>query len=289
MQELFSNNARTTLTGSSQPWASAPGAGTSESWQVASTGGRFPAVVTGTSQARAAIFSPSTPELDPEIVLITNTNDGTHFQVTRGAEGSTVHTHNAGDVFAAVMTKGSLAQFALLDSPAFTGIPTAPTAGGGTNTTQLATTAFVLLLLASPTFTGVPAAPTPGAGTNTTQIATTAFVQAAVAVLAATQALLVHTTQTASYTLVLGDAGTCVEMNVGSANNLTIPPNSSVAFPVDTVLEIFQLGAGQTTIAAGAGVTRRSDGAKVKIAGQYGTVSLRQRAIDEWVLSGDLA
>jgi hypothetical protein len=35
--------------------------------------------------------------------------------------------------------------------------------------------------LASPTFTGTPAAPTAGAGTNTTQLATTAFVQAAVA------------------------------------------------------------------------------------------------------------
>jgi hypothetical protein len=35
-------------------------------------------------------------------------------------------------------------------------------------------------LLASPTFTGIPAAPTATAGTNTTQIATTAFVQSAV-------------------------------------------------------------------------------------------------------------
>jgi hypothetical protein len=35
--------------------------------------------------------------------------------------------------------------------------------------------------LASPTFTGVPAAPTATAGTNTTQLATTAFVTAAVA------------------------------------------------------------------------------------------------------------
>lgn len=33
--------------------------------------------------------------------------------------------------------------FAVLDSPAFTGTPTAPTAAAGTNTTQLATTAFV--------------------------------------------------------------------------------------------------------------------------------------------------
>ena len=37
--------------------------------------------------------------------------------------------------------------------------------------------------IASPTFTGTPAAPTAGAGTNTTQLATTAFVTAAVAAL----------------------------------------------------------------------------------------------------------
>ncbi len=79
---------------------------------------------------------------------------------------------------------------ALLASPTFTGTPAAPTATAGTNTTQLATTAFVtgavstgvsgLAPVASPTFTGVPAAPTATAGTNTTQVATTAFVQAAV-------------------------------------------------------------------------------------------------------------
>jgi hypothetical protein len=61
-------------------------------------------------------------------------------------------------------------------SPTFTGTPLAPTASAGTNTTQLATTAFVQGEKASPTFTGTPLAPTATAGTNTTQIATTAFV-----------------------------------------------------------------------------------------------------------------
>lgn len=42
-----------------------------------------------------------------------------------------------------------------------------------------------LATLASPTFTGIPAAPTAAAGTNTTQLATTAFVSAAVADLVA--------------------------------------------------------------------------------------------------------
>ena len=71
-----------------------------------------------------------------------------------------------------------IATKAPLASPNFTGIPLAPTANAGTNTTQLATTAFVQGILSGPTFTGVPAAPTASAGTNTTQIATTAFVQA---------------------------------------------------------------------------------------------------------------
>ena len=78
---------------------------------------------------------------------------------------------------------GSLAAYAPLASPTFTGTPAAPTAAGGTNTTQLATTAFVATSfapLASPTLTGTPAAPTAAAGTNTTQVATTAFVTGAV-------------------------------------------------------------------------------------------------------------
>lgn len=47
---------------------------------------------------------------------------------------------------------------------------------------------------ASPTFTGIPAAPTPAAGTNTTQLATTAFVQAAVGA-AKQQIVIVNETQ----------------------------------------------------------------------------------------------
>ncbi|RWI19453.1 MAG: hypothetical protein EOQ94_20890 [Mesorhizobium sp.] len=68
-------------------------------------------------------------------------------------------------------------------SPTFTGTPTAPTAAAGTNSTQIATTAYVDTTFApkaSPTFTGTPAAPTAAPGTNTTQIATTGFVKAAI-------------------------------------------------------------------------------------------------------------
>ena len=70
-----------------------------------------------------------------------------------------------------------------LISPTFSGSPKAPTAPAGTNTTQIATTAFVdanFAPLDSPTFTGTPAAPTATADDNSTTIATTAYADGAV-------------------------------------------------------------------------------------------------------------
>jgi len=64
------------------------------------------------------------------------------------------------------------------DNISLTGVPTAPTAANSTSTTQIATTAFVQAQKASPAFTGTPTAPTAANATSTTQIATTAFVQA---------------------------------------------------------------------------------------------------------------
>lgn len=82
---------------------------------------------------------------------------------------------------------GALPAYALLASPTFTGTPAAPTAAGGTNSTQIATTEFVTANfagLAGPTFTGDPKAPTPSPGDNDTSIATTAFVATSFAPLA---------------------------------------------------------------------------------------------------------
>lgn len=85
------------------------------------------------------------------------------------------------------LTAGALASYAPLNSPVLTGTPLAPTAADGTNTTQIATTAYVvsrvntaitgLAPLASPSFTGTPLAPTPTTADNTTKIATTAYVK----------------------------------------------------------------------------------------------------------------
>lgn len=91
-----------------------------------------------------------------------------------------------------------------------------------------------------------------------------------------------------SYTLVLTDAGKMVTCSNASAITLTVPPNSSVAFPTNTRIDLLQYGAGQVTIAAGAGVTIYSKGSALKMSAQYAGATLWKKATDTWVLIGDL-
>lgn len=103
------------------------------------------------------------------------------------------------------------------------------------------------------------------------------------------QTLVLPSSKTTNYTLVLGDGGTAVEMTNAAAITLTVPPDSSVAFPVGTIIEVAQLGAGPVTVTAGAGVILQSADGLVKTRAQYSAVSLRKRATDSWLLAGDLA
>ncbi|MGF7229618.1 MAG: hypothetical protein ACQR33_06610 [Candidatus Saccharibacteria bacterium] len=148
---------------------------------------------------------------------------------------------------------------------------------------NLAHTAGDEVIAGIKTFTASPIVPAP---TISSQVANKSYVDAAVA---AGNTTIPATTQASNYTFVLADAGTCVEGTSASAQTFTIPPNSTVAFALGTVVEVFQFGSGQITIAAGVGVTLLSDGGKLNTAGQYATISLRQRAINVWVLAGDLA
>lgn len=94
--------------------------------------------------------------------------------------------------------------------------------------------------------------------------------------------------QTASYTLVAADKAKMVEMNVSTANNLTVPTNASVPFPVGTKIDILQVGAGQTTIVAASGVTVNATPG-LKIRAQWGSATLIKRAENTWVLVGDIS
>ena len=99
--------------------------------------------------------------------------------------------------------------------------------------------------------------------------------------------------QTASYTAVLADGNnTLVTLSNASANTFTIPPNGSVAFPVGTILNFAQTGAGQTTITQGSGVTITSVGATAsapKTRVQYSACSAVQTSANNWLVFGDIA
>jgi hypothetical protein len=93
--------------------------------------------------------------------------------------------------------------------------------------------------------------------------------------------------QSASYTLALADKGKLVEISNASANTLTVPPSSSVDFPVGSQITVLQTGAGQTTITAGLGVTINGTPG-LKLRAQWSSVTLIKRLTDTWVVVGDL-
>lgn len=91
-----------------------------------------------------------------------------------------------------------------------------------------------------------------------------------------------------SYTLVLADAAKWLELSNAAAITLTVPPNSAVAFPIGTVIQGMQTGAGQVTIAQGAGVTVNASPG-LKVAAQYGSFGLIKVATDTWRAFGRLS
>ena len=94
--------------------------------------------------------------------------------------------------------------------------------------------------------------------------------------------------KTASYTLSsLTERDDMIEMGSGSALTLTIPPASAIDYPIGTSIDVLQTGAGQVTIAAGAGVTvNATPGLKLRTT--WSSCTLFKRAANTWVVFGDL-
>ena len=92
-----------------------------------------------------------------------------------------------------------------------------------------------------------------------------------------------HGTQTTTpYVLQIDDRGCIIEMNLAGANQVSVPTNASVAFPVGTVIAIYQMGAGQTTILPFTPVTttiRNPSSNTTRV--QFSQIYLRKRATDE--------
>jgi hypothetical protein len=102
----------------------------------------------------------------------------------------------------------------------------------------------------------------------------------------------INTQTGTTYTTVLDDNGKLVTLSNASAITLTIPPNSSVAYPVGAQLNLAQLGAGQVTFAGGSGVTIVSTGATAsapKLRAQYSTATAVQTSTNNWLVMGDIS
>ena len=101
--------------------------------------------------------------------------------------------------------------------------------------------------------------------------------------------------QTATYTAVLTDnRNKIVRMNVSTANDFLIPTNASVAFPIGSVINVTQLGTGQTTIKAvtSGTTTITSTGATStapKLRARYSAASCSKVATDTWLVVGDIS
>lgn len=99
---------------------------------------------------------------------------------------------------------------------------------------------------------------------------------------------IITNSQTVAYTLALTDKDKLVEMNLGSNHQLTVPLNSTAAFPIGTQITVLQVNTGQTTIAGAVGVTVNGTPG-LKLRAQWSSATLIKRGTDTWVAIGDLS
>lgn len=100
--------------------------------------------------------------------------------------------------------------------------------------------------------------------------------------------------RSATYTAVLADnKNTLVTMAVATANDFLLPTNASVAFPIGSVINVVQTGAGKTTIkAVTPGTTTVSSTGAVpaspELRAQFSAASCIKTATDTWLVVGDI-
>lgn len=90
-------------------------------------------------------------------------------------------------------------------------------------------------------------------------------------------------------TAVLADGGNVVTSNNAAAVLQTIPSNAAVPYPIDTIIEFIQLGAGQMTFAVTTDTLLPIPGGVAKSAGQGASVFLKKVATTTWQILGNLA
>lgn len=93
----------------------------------------------------------------------------------------------------------------------------------------------------------------------------------------------------ANRTFGLTDSGKMIRLTGTTARTWTIPPNSSVAFPIGTVIVLRTASTGTVAVARGASVALRSNGSSTdadKTIPAYTKAVLTQEAANVWTIDG---
>jgi hypothetical protein len=93
---------------------------------------------------------------------------------------------------------------------------------------------------------------------------------------------------TGNYTLALIDQGKILPFSTTSTGTVTVPLNSSVAFPTGSFVNFIQTGTGPILMTGASGVTIQSESSKLKLKGQYAVAGVVKTDTDTWVAFGNL-
>ena len=225
----------------------------------------------------------------------------------------------------------SIATKAPLASPALTGTPTAPTAAAGTNTTQVATTAFVGTAvsnlvsaspaaldtlnelatalgndasfsttvtnsiatkapIASPTFTGTATAPAITAtGLITASASGVAFTDGTQTKAGVPSLTVIGTTIGAAYNLSTGGLALRDQLiPVSGAYAITVPTNTTTAYPIGTSISFYQSAGSGASFAPVDGTVTILSTPGSTLRALSSSATLTKVATNTWLLAGDL-
>lgn len=146
----------------------------------------------------------------------------------------------------------------------------------------------VATFLATPSSANLASAVTDETGSGSLVFSASPTFTGTVILPATTQLLEQYLNVTASTTLTLATHQyQVIEANSASNITLTIPTNAAQAFPIGTTITIIRVGTGEVTLSPDTGVTLNNPlGNRLRV--QWSTATIRKRATDTWLISGDL-